>query len=42
MSLFNQNFSNHADSQVEVHRMALVQSHLTCDEYDVFFSKKGS
>ena len=35
MSLFNQNFSNHADSQVEEDRIALEQSHRTCDEYDV-------
>ena len=35
MSLFNQNFSNHADSQVEEDRIALEQSHHTCDEYDV-------
>ena len=43
MSLFDQNFSNHADSQVEEDRIALEQSHLTCDEYDVssFFTKSG-
>ena len=43
MSLFNQNFSNHADSQVEEDRIALEQSHRTCDEYDVssFFTKSG-
>ena len=43
MSVLNKNFSNHADSQVEVHRTAFEQSHLTCDEYDVssFFTKSG-
>ena len=35
MSLFNQKFSNHADSQVEEDRIVLEQSHRTCDEYDV-------
>ena len=40
MSLLNKNFSNPADSQVGVHRIAFEQSHLTCDEYNIFFTSK--
>ena len=40
MSLLNKNFSNPADSQVGVHCIAFEQSHLTCDEYNIFFTRK--
>ena len=40
MSLLNKNFSNPADSQVGVHCIAFEQSHLTCDEYNIFFTSK--
>ena len=40
MSLLNKNFSNHADSQVGVHRITFEESHLTYDEYNVFFTSK--
>ena len=41
MSLLNKNFSNHADSQVGVHRITFEESHPSCEEYLGFFTKSG-
>ena len=40
MSLLNKNFSNHADSQVEVHRTTFEQSHLVINMMSALSSQK--